>query len=119
MMNMQSDDRSAGARERGAIQKGLTGDKVPGFDPAAAPMETDSEAGGHASATTQRPPPHVQKPHDANASSTASGMREWQVDMKRRSTETQRRGGRPYLVWWPLITAVVVIAYFVGAQLLR
>jgi hypothetical protein len=31
---------------RGDIQRGLSGDKKPGFDPAAAPMETDSEAGG-------------------------------------------------------------------------
>ncbi|MCO5733088.1 hypothetical protein [Rhizobium sp. SSA_523] len=31
---------------RGDIQQGLTGDKRPGIDPAAAPMETDAEAGG-------------------------------------------------------------------------
>lgn len=31
---------------RGDIQAGLTGDKVAGFDPAAAPLETDEEAGG-------------------------------------------------------------------------
>ena len=29
------------------IQHGLTGDKAPGFDPAAAPLGTDEEAGGH------------------------------------------------------------------------
>lgn len=34
------------AQVRGDIDKGLTGDKAPGFDPAAAPMETDAEAGG-------------------------------------------------------------------------
>jgi hypothetical protein len=34
------------ARVRGDIEKGLTGDKIEGFDPAAAPYETDSEAGG-------------------------------------------------------------------------
>lgn len=31
---------------RGDIQAGITGDKVAGFDPAAAPLETDQEAGG-------------------------------------------------------------------------
>ena len=31
---------------RGDIQSGITGDKVAGFDPAAAPLETDQEAGG-------------------------------------------------------------------------
>lgn len=34
------------AQLRGDIDKGLTGDKAPGVDPAAAPMETDAEAGG-------------------------------------------------------------------------
>ena len=31
---------------RAAIDRGLTGDKVPGSDPAAAPLGTDAEAGG-------------------------------------------------------------------------
>lgn len=31
---------------RGDIQRGDAGDKKPGFDPAAAPLETDAEAGG-------------------------------------------------------------------------
>lgn len=34
------------AQVRGDIQRGRTGDKVPGFDPAVVPLETDSEAGG-------------------------------------------------------------------------
>ncbi|MDO1582770.1 hypothetical protein [Rhizobium oryzicola] len=34
------------AQIRGDIQRGLTGDKRPGFDPALAPLETDAEAGG-------------------------------------------------------------------------
>lgn len=37
---------SNGAQVRGDIQAGDTGDKRPGFDPALAPLETDSEAGG-------------------------------------------------------------------------
>jgi len=116
-MNMQSDDKSAGARERGAIQKGQTGDKVPGFDPAAAPMETDSEAGGQASTVTQHPPPHSSKPNDANASSTASGMRELQNDMKPRSDDKLRRESHPYLVWLLLIVGLVLIAYFAVTRL--
>lgn len=35
-MKTVSEDKSIGARTRGAIQRGETGDKVPGFDPAAA-----------------------------------------------------------------------------------
>lgn len=34
------------AQLRGDIDRGRTGDKAPGLDPAAAPMETDAEAGG-------------------------------------------------------------------------
>lgn len=34
------------AQLRGDIDRGRTGDKAAGIDPAAAPMETDAEAGG-------------------------------------------------------------------------
>ncbi|MCY1664637.1 hypothetical protein [Rhizobium sp. SL86] len=37
---------STASQVRGDIQRGLTGDKRPGIDPAAAPMEADAEAGG-------------------------------------------------------------------------
>ncbi|MDI6838349.1 MAG: hypothetical protein QMD99_21885 [Rhizobiaceae bacterium] len=40
----RSDDTAA--QVRGNIQQGLTGDKRRGFDPAAAPLETDGEAAG-------------------------------------------------------------------------
>lgn len=36
------------AQLRGDIDAGKSGDKTPSFDPAAAPMETDAEAGGAA-----------------------------------------------------------------------
>jgi hypothetical protein len=40
-------DRTVNPAEiRGDIDRGRTGDKRPGFDPAMAPLETDSEAGG-------------------------------------------------------------------------
>ena len=35
------------------IDSGLTGDKAPGFDPAAAPMNADAEAGGAAPTTAE------------------------------------------------------------------
>ncbi|CAN7704021.1 hypothetical protein LJR098_002550 [Rhizobium sp. LjRoot98] len=37
---------TTGAQVRGQIQSGETGDIRPGFDPAAAPIETDAEAAG-------------------------------------------------------------------------
>ncbi len=38
--------RSTAAQLRGDIDRGRTADKAAGLDPAAAPMETDAEAGG-------------------------------------------------------------------------
>lgn len=45
-MPNRKDDSTTPSNVRGDIQKGLAGDKKPGFDPAAVPMETDAEAGG-------------------------------------------------------------------------
>lgn len=39
-------DTSASARLKGLIDSGALGDKAPGFDPAAAPLGVDDEAGG-------------------------------------------------------------------------
>ncbi|WP_067216180.1 hypothetical protein [Stappia indica] len=64
-MTGQFDDHQTAANVRGDIQKGRTGDKVPGFDPAAAPMETDAEAAG-----TQPPPPSGDARQTAEAAST-------------------------------------------------
>ncbi|EPE96859.1 hypothetical protein [Rhizobium grahamii] len=43
---MKKGRETTGAQVRGQIQSGLSGDRRSGFDPAAAPMETDAEAGG-------------------------------------------------------------------------
>lgn len=39
-------DADSAARTRETIDGGCTGDKVPGFDPAAAPLGTDAESAG-------------------------------------------------------------------------
>ena len=64
-MTANFDDHRTAANVRGDIQKGRTGDKVPGFDPAAAPMETDAEAAG-----TQPPPPSGDARRTAEAASS-------------------------------------------------
>ena len=82
------------AATRGETQQGEHGDKIPGFDPAAAPLETDSEAGlatgvrtdplaanaairhtGSSPATTQNAPSHAEamRPFDTEAT-TRPGM---------------------------------------------
>lgn len=58
-----------GAQQRADIDRGLTGDKKPGFDPAAAPMETDSEAGGSAM---------VAPLHGAGSQHQPADGRDWQ-----------------------------------------
>lgn len=53
------------AADRGDIQAGATRDKTPGFDPAAAPQETDAEAAGTpspASPREQRVPDSTTRP---------------------------------------------------------
>jgi hypothetical protein len=70
------------AAARGRIQAGETGDKVPGFDPAAAPLETDAEAGGtpvtaeEMALARAAPAPGPASPK-LNATSHAPAMREF------------------------------------------
>ncbi|TPM96606.1 hypothetical protein [Mesorhizobium sp. B2-1-3A] len=96
------------AENRGDIQSGTTGDKTPGFDPAAAPQETDAEA---ADAGTVPVPAATGTPAFANQASFANAMRP--PDDER--TPSPARTG-PVLV----IAALVVIAavVFVGAAML-
>ncbi|CDX22552.1 conserved hypothetical protein [Mesorhizobium sp. ORS 3324] len=60
------------AEDRGEIQSGMTQDKTPGFDPAAAPQETDAEAGDFASSA--RPASRHQSSFP-NQASFANAMR--------------------------------------------
>lgn len=109
-MKTDSPDKSAGAQTRGAIQRGETGDKVPGFDPAAAPMETDAEAGGISQPSADDQPRRARSDR-ANASSHASGLREWRSQDSTQKERANIREGPAYLVWW-FIIVVIVIGYF-------
>lgn len=99
-MDKDGHKTSEGSRIRGAIQKGKTGDKAPGFDPAAAPFETDSEAGGSSSPGRD----HEQSPdsmkHDSNASSHASALSQWEKDRKRTV--------QPFLVALVILLVIIV-----------
>lgn len=64
---VQSDTPNAEAqRLRDAIDKGLTGDKIPAADPAAAPLGTDDEAAGTrlppSAGCVDRAPPDARAP---------------------------------------------------------
>ncbi|GAA5658530.1 hypothetical protein Brsp06_04914 [Brucella sp. NBRC 13694] len=116
-MKTDSPEKSAGARIRGAIQKGETGDKVPGFDPAAAPMETDAEAGGSSFPDNDAIPRSGGDPTKAtesNASSYASGLRGWDSEESTHSSErTGSRRKRPTFLFCLFILALIVVGYFV------
>jgi hypothetical protein len=67
---------------RDDIDRGLTGDKAPGFDPAAAPMSADAEAGGAPPSTAEiaqarraeRRPGHA-RPNAVDPALTPDGSR--------------------------------------------
>ncbi|MCV0397218.1 MAG: hypothetical protein K5872_14760 [Rhizobiaceae bacterium] len=58
---------------RKLTQEGVTRDKVPGFDPAAAPMETDQEAG--AAGNPAGPSAPLGPSRNASQSASATAMR--------------------------------------------
>ncbi|MER8613982.1 hypothetical protein [Mesorhizobium sp. M0435] len=98
------------AQARGDIDAGREGDKTPGIDPAAAPVETDAESAGDAPATNPAPPRET--PEFTNQASYANAMRPL-----RDEPDVQPRRYWPVLV----IAAFVVLAaaVFVGAAMLR
>jgi hypothetical protein len=95
---MSGRPEAGGIGDRAAVDRGETGDKIPGFDPAAAPMETDSEAGGAPSCNSAPAPSGVA--HRPPQTSTGSAMRAMP------GFETP--GG--HRVWWVVVTVLVVIA---------
>lgn len=116
-MKNNSPKKSAGARIRGSIQKGETGDKAPGFDPAAAPMETDAEAGGSSFPDNDAIPRSggdSTKATEGNASSHSSGLRRWDSEGSTHSCErTGSKRKRPTFLFCLFVLALVVVGYFV------
>ncbi|TPJ76341.1 hypothetical protein [Mesorhizobium sp. B2-6-2] len=86
------------AEARGEIQAGRTQDKTPGFDPAAAPQETDAEAGD---IPTSAKPAELREPSFTNQASFANAMRP-----PENAPGLQPRRNGPVLV----IVALVVLA---------
>lgn len=76
MSSQETRDREpSAAMARGDIQKGRTGDKKPGFDPATAPLETDAEAGNTDASAAAMPESATlpQRGAQAGAGAIASG----------------------------------------------
>lgn len=103
---------SAAVRRHAAIQKGLTGDKVPGFDPSAAPMETDAEAGGATTLAYPAPMPDlddIPPQTDANSSNHGSAMRPF---------ESEAREGAYRLKFVLFAVAAIVLLLVIAAFML-
>src|SRR5690242_19512883 len=105
----QRDDSgpAAATRRKAAIDRGLTGDKVPGFDPAAAPLGTDAEAAG-------APPPAVTDPAadpplPEGARADPAGLAADPSGIERGSYRMQDR------LVWPVIAAVLVAVAIIVA----
>jgi hypothetical protein len=76
-----SDDNANPAQIKGDIDRGRTGDKRPGFDPALAPVTTDAEAGGQPLTSEQvktaRQTQLEGETHEENTVSYNDAMREF------------------------------------------
>jgi hypothetical protein len=100
-----------GAQVRGQIQSGDTGDIRSGFDPAAAPMETDAEAGG-----APISPPEARVALDDNADVKPDRQDGFDVAMRQPgSAKTTSQTGRVLPVG---IILVVLICVAVGLAVL-
>ncbi|MEX4010249.1 hypothetical protein [Neoaquamicrobium sediminum] len=89
------------AEVRGAIDAGLQGDKKPGFDPAAAPMETDAEAG-----TTR--PESVGALDDGRSGRTGrSHMQDSDGDAMRSMPGAKRSPVHGFL--WPFLSVMLLL----------
>lgn len=103
---MSEASRTGELGARAATDRGETGDKIPGFDPAAAPMETDAEAGGAPSGPIPAAPFQPAEQHRPPQSSTGSAMRAMPgVDAP--------AGGRTG--WWVALAIVVLVVLAVLA----
>lgn len=98
--------RETPAGLRGAIEQGRSGDKKPGFDPAAAPLETDAEASGSPMTGAMAGEAAASQHHPDRSDyqgSRAEAMRAF--DPK----PADRRGGGPLLIA-AVVVAIVIVA---------
>ncbi len=96
------------AELRGDIQRGLTGDKRAGFDPAAAPLETDAEAAG-----TPLGPEHTELGTQAPVTPAGHAAASYENAMLSMADTEPRTGITPLVLF--MVAFIVVI--LVGAVL--
>jgi hypothetical protein len=96
---------AAATRRKDAIDRGLTSDKVPGFDPAAAPLGTDAETAG-------APPTVIDPPLSENARTDPAELAADPSGTGRGRYRMQDR-----LIWPAIIIAVLIVAAVIIAAL--
>jgi hypothetical protein len=107
----QNSGPDAATRRRAATDRGLTADKVPGFDPAAAPLGTDAEAGGApplsegSGAAADPPLPEAARADPAGLAADPSGNDRSRFRMQDR------------MIWPAVIIAVLVVLAIIVAAL--
>jgi len=103
-MQRQDDSGPAAAtRRKAASDRGLNADKVPGFDPAAAPLGTDAETGGAPPLAADDPPlPEGARADPAGLAADPSGTERGSYRMQDRLV-------------WPVIAAMLVAIAIVVA----
>ena len=102
------------AELRGDIQAGRTGDKRPGFDPAMAPLETDSEAGG-----TSLSPDQIRTARETQTAGKSQDTSRDYADAMRTHSDirdfTPSRGQAPPPSTAKIVMVVLAAAMVVGA----
>ena len=97
---------AAASRLKAAIDRGLTGDKVPGFDPAAAPLGTDAETAGAPPGTAEPPLPEGARADPAGLAADPGGT-------DRRRYRAQDRMVWPVIAGLMIAIAIIVAVVFV------
>ncbi len=95
------------AQVRGDIQHGRTGDKTRGFDPAAAPLETDDEAAG-----TPLTGEAAQSARAGQLRETPADISTEYADAMRPLSETERIS--PFRQWLWLVLPIAGLAIMFG-----
>lgn len=108
---------STASQVRGDIQRGLTGDKRPGLDPAAAPMETDAEAGGTPPTQEEIDMARSTQPNAASSGHRPLKSRNFDTAMQPAEGTVEKKPSLPALV--PVIVVVVVAAALLLGVILR
>jgi hypothetical protein len=100
------------AQLRGDVQRGVTGDKRAGFDPAAAPLETDAEAAG-----TPLGPEHTELGAQAHIASAGHAADSYDNAMLSVADAKPKTGITPLVLYMVAFMAIVLFGAVLASVL--